>query len=285
MSDEHFIHSAEDYPESRIPSEVSLVFYGREECAPGHSWGPGLRDAFILHYIERGRGIFRSEGREYALAAGQGFLITPDTLVHYEADSQEPWVYAWVGLRGLHIRAILERAGLSAGSPAFTAADLPPFQAFYAGLLQAREQPGGDLLAQAEVYRLLAALVAGAPPKAERRIAPPPAREAHLAKAAAVIENGYSRKLGAEDIARAVGLDRTYLSSLFKNAYGVPLQTFLLQYRMRRARELLRNPSLSISDVARSVGYPDPFLFSKMFKRVCGISPTAYREQDLFYPV
>jgi len=94
-----------------------------------------------------------------------------------------------------------------------------------------------------------------------------------------VIENGYSRKLGAEDIASAVGLDRTYLSSLFKNAYGVPLQTFLLQYRMRRARELLRNPSLSVSDVARSVGYPDPFLFSKMFKRVCGVSPTAYREQ------
>lgn len=281
MPDEHFIHPSEASSSGRIPAEVSLIFYGREECAPGHSWGPGLRDTFILHYIQSGRGIFRSEGREYPLAAGQGFLITPETLVHYEADLHDPWIYAWVGLRGLHIRALLERAGLSAGSPVFTAADLPPFEGFYAKLLEAREQPGGDLLAQAEVYRLLAALVAGAPQPTARRLAPPPAREAHLAKAAAVIENGYSRKLGAEDIARAVGLDRTYLSSLFKHAYGVPLQTFVLQYRMRRARELLRNPSLSVSDVARSVGYPDPFLFSKMFKRVCGVSPTAYREEGV----
>jgi len=276
MPAEQFTHTSE---ETRMQSELSLLFYGREECAPAHSWGPALRDAFILHYIYSGKGIFRSEGREYPLSAGQGFLIVPDTLVHYEADANDPWVYAWVGLRGLHVRALLERAGLTAGSPVYAAADVSPFERFYAGLLEAREQPGGDLLVQAEVYRLLAALVAGAPKQSARANTPPPAREAHLSKAAAVIENGYSRKLGAEDIASAVGLDRTYLSSLFKNAYGVPLQTFLLQYRMRRARELLRNPSLSVSDVARSVGYPDPFLFSKMFKRVCGVSPTAYREQ------
>lgn len=276
MPDEYFTDAREDSP---VQGEVSLLFYGREECAPGHFWGPGLRDAFILHYIHSGRGVFRSAGREYELGPGQGFLIVPDTLVHYEASSDEPWVYAWVGLRGLQVRALLERAGLTAGSPVYTAGDRPPFERFYAGLLEARELPGGDLLAQAEVYRLLAALVAGAPRQTARPAAPPRAREAHLSRAAAVIENGYSRKLGAEDIARAVGLDRTYLSSLFKNAYGVPLQTFVLQYRMRRARELLRNPSLSVSDVARSVGYPDPFLFSKMFKRVCGVSPSTYREQ------
>ncbi|WP_172253308.1 AraC family transcriptional regulator [Saccharibacillus deserti] len=276
MPAEQFTHASE---ETRMQSEVSLLFYGREDCAPAHCWGPGLRDAFILHYIQSGRGLFRSEGREYPLGPGQGFLILPDTLVHYEADPEDPWVYVWVGLRGLQVRALLERAGLTAGSPVYTAADRPPFERFYAGLLEAREQPGGDLLAQAEVYRLLAALVGAAPPTAVRPGAPPRAREAHLSRAAAVIENGYSRKLGAEDIARAVGLDRTYLSSLFKDAYGVPLQTFLLQYRMRRARELLRNPSLSVSDVARSVGYPDPFLFSKMFKRVCGVSPSAYRQQ------
>ncbi|QDH21527.1 AraC family transcriptional regulator [Saccharibacillus brassicae] len=276
MPAEQFTHTSE---ENRMQGEVSLLFYGREICAPNHSWGPGLRDAYILHYIHRGRGVFRSEGREYALGPGQGFLILPDTLVHYEADPDDPWVYVWFGLRGLHVRALLERAGLTAGSPVYTAADGSPLESLYAGLLEVRERPGGDLLAQAEIYRLLAALVAGAPASTARPLAPPRAREAHLSRAAAVIENGYSRKLGAEDIASAVGLDRTYLSSLFKDAYGVPLQTFVLQYRMRRARELLRNHSLSVSDVARSVGYPDPFLFSKMFKRVCGVSPTAYREQ------
>ncbi|MCQ4087624.1 AraC family transcriptional regulator [Saccharibacillus sp. JS10] len=275
MPAEQFTHTP---GESRIQSELSILFYGREDCAPHHFWGPGLRDSFVVHYIYSGKGILRTEGREYTLSAGQGFVIVPDTLVHYEADADDPWVYAWVGMRGLQVRALLERAGLTAASPVYTAADVSPLERFYAAMLEVRELPGGDLLVQAEVYRLLAALVASAPPQSARANTPPPAREAHLSKAAAVIENGYSRKLGAEDIARAVGLDRTYLSSLFKNAYGVPLQTFLLQYRMRRARELLRNPSLSVSDVARSVGYPDPFLFSKMFKRVCDVSPTAYRE-------
>ncbi|MDO3411638.1 AraC family transcriptional regulator [Saccharibacillus sp. CPCC 101409] len=275
MPDEQFHQSSSD---SYGQSDVTLLFYGQEECRPGHSWGPALRDAYILHYIRSGRGVFRSQGGEHALEAGQGFLISPDTLVHYEADASDPWTYAWIGLRGHGVRALLARAGLTPAQPVYTAADRPPFERMYAGLLEARGMPGGDLLAQAAVYRLLAALVAGAPQASARQSAPPRAREAHLSKAAAVIENGYSRKLAAEDIARAVGLDRTYLSSLFKDAYGVPLQTYLLQYRMRRARELLRNPSLSVSDVARSVGYPDPFLFSKMFKRVCGVSPSGYRE-------
>ena len=80
------------------------------------------------------------------------------------------------------------------------------------------------------------------------------------------IESNYSQKITIQDIAAFVGLDRTYLSSLFKAKYGSSLQSFLVEYRMKRATELLASPELSISDISRSVGYTDPFIFSKMFK-------------------
>ena len=50
---------------------------------------------------------------------------------------------------------------------------------------------------------------------------------------------------------------------------------------MNKAKKLLKNEDLSIQNIAYSVGYPDPFAFSKIFKKEVGISPSVYREQYL----
>jgi len=88
----------------------------------------------------------------------------------------------------------------------------------------------------------------------------------------------YSRDISVMELARHIGLDRSYLCSLFKEYLKVSPREYLIKYRMDKACELMKNPSLSISDVARSVGYSDPLGFSKMFKKVKGCSPKAYRE-------
>jgi AraC-like DNA-binding protein len=72
-------------------------------------------------------------------------------------------------------------------------------------------------------------------------------------------------------------LDRSYLGALFRERTGLPPQQHLLQLRMEKAAGLIVESDLPISTIARSVGYDDPLLFSRMFRKVKGESPLGFR--------
>ncbi len=266
--------------EAQQPMDLNLLFFGKEECLPGHAWGPGVRDSYILHYIHEGTGIFRLADHEYRLSAGEGFLIPPDTVVNYEADPEHPWVYSWIGFRGLYARTLMERAGLTTAEPVYRmpAGMEHTLGSFYELLLETSTQPAGDIHAQGILYGIMYELISRLP-SSERGASRSRSKELHIRQAIEYIENSYSQKITILDISRSVGLDRTYLSSLFKERFGVSLQAFMLEYRMNRAMELLHHTSLSVGEVSRSVGYDDPFLFSKMFKKLKGVSPKKLRNE------
>lgn len=266
-------------PQRKI--DLHLLFFGMEKCQPGHTWGPGLRDAYILHYIHAGRGLFRTKETAFELEAGQGFIIMPETLVHYSAHDTEPWSYSWIGFSGVNARSLLGRAQIDAEKPIFEMPSGSYLEDFYEELKAAYETQGSDVHSQSVLYRVLAELICFSP-EPEHGRKPSSSREQYIRKSIEFIESSYSQKISVLEIARYVGLDRTYLSGLFKERFGVSLQAFLLEYRMNRATELLQNQELSVSDVSRSVGYTDPFLFSKMFKKVIGLAPNLFREKSSF---
>lgn len=69
-----------------------------------------------------------------------------------------------------------------------------------------------------------------------------------------------------------------YLSMLFKKEIGTGFQEYVLACRMQRAKHLLLDPALRISDIAQQVGYTNPKAFSIAFRKACGIPPTECRE-------
>lgn len=69
-----------------------------------------------------------------------------------------------------------------------------------------------------------------------------------------------------------------YLSMLFKKEIGTGFQEYVLACRMQRAKHLLLDPALRISDIAQQVGYTNPKAFSIAFRKTYGIPPTECRE-------
>ncbi len=85
------------------------------------------------------------------------FLIPPDTVVQYEADPEEPWVYSWIGFRGLYARTLMERARLTSAEPVYR---IPKDKkhslgSFYEQLLETSTQPAGDIHAQGILYHIM----------------------------------------------------------------------------------------------------------------------------------
>jgi hypothetical protein len=89
--------------------------------------------------------------------------------------------------------------------------------------------------------------------------------------------------ISIEEIADASGLNRSYFSRLFKETFGQPPQQFLIQYRLTKAAELLKNTRISVAEVGRSVGYDNQLHFSRAFRSIFGVPPSEYRNLHYFH--
>ena len=78
-------------------------------------------------------------------------------------------------------------------------------------------------------------------------------------------------------LAEEFHLSAQYISQLFKNEIGVGFLTYLTNIRMERAKQLLLSTSLSIAEVSEQSGYSDYRVFTKVFKKSEGITPSQYR--------
>lgn len=111
-------------------------------------------------------------------------------------------------------------------------------------------------------------------------------REKRTGKVANVVERvrGYIDQnyanggLTVADIGKAVYLSSTYVSLLFKQETGQTVGEYLTQVRVDKAKELLRDPQYKFYDICYAIGYTDPSYFTKLFKKVTGVTPSAYRD-------
>jgi two-component system response regulator YesN len=78
-------------------------------------------------------------------------------------------------------------------------------------------------------------------------------------------------------VAKMTGLTPTYFSSIFKKMTNETFVQYRIKKRMERAQTLLAIPHMRIVDIAAEVGYEDYSHFTKMFKKLCGYSPSEYR--------
>lgn len=94
------------------------------------------------------------------------------------------------------------------------------------------------------------------------------------------IEKNYMHPIRLQDLADQVHLNVSYCSVMFQKGFGISFSKYLINYRMEKARKLLRSNSLSVSQVGSLVGYPDLSYFSKEFKKKYGITPTEYKNKE-----
>ena len=62
--------------------DAMIYTCGYENCAPGHSYGPIMRNGYLIHYVLDGKGIYKARGELFRLKAGDAFLICPDELIY-----------------------------------------------------------------------------------------------------------------------------------------------------------------------------------------------------------
>lgn len=266
------------FPTYNRESRDLLVYQcGREECTPSHSFGPAIRDHFLIHYIIEGSGTFLVNGKLYKLHKNQGFIIFPDDITYYEADNHTPWIYKWVGFKGIKAEYYLQCAGLTKENPIFEYSNGKFLEECFDNMIKASKlKYASELKLQGLLSIFLSELIELSSIDSSSDYY---YKDVYIKKCLNYIEMNYSKKLLISEIAALLGLNTKYFSLIFKESIGVTPQQYIISFRVNKACELMKNFKLSICDISRSVGYDDSLAFSKIFKKQKGMSPKKYREQ------
>ena len=148
------------------------------------------------------------------------------------------------------------------------------------------ERPGRALILGRLLETLLVeALRSGAAPLAEdgqglmRGLAEP-----KIGRALTLLHQDASKPWTVADLARDVGMSRSALAGRFTRTVGLPPMDYLAQWRMTLARNALLSSGLSMNDIAERAGFQSVSAFSTAFRRMHGVSPTAYVASALRRP-
>ena len=235
--------------------DLNPLFLGFEHCAPGHSFGPSVRQYTLIHCVVRGCGRVIKKGVTLSVHAGEAFLIHPDEVVTYRADENDPWFYQWVAFDGALTARFRE---------------LPDVISFPSGLLQEMldtlQLDHPEYRVAGLLFRMYAELFEG------KKV-----HHHYVRRVQDHIRALYMHPLRVEAIADEMNLDRRYLSRLFKQKTGQTVQEYLITVRMEAAQRCLEQ-GFSVEQTARLCGYEDQSNFSKMFKRCYGVSPLNWKK-------
>lgn len=263
--------------------DLTLFQLGWERCAPLHSYGPAVRNHYLFHYIFSGKGSLLSTDSSgntasHSLEAGQGFLICPKQINTYQADERRPWEYAWLEFDGVKAAEYLQKAGLDFDHPIYQLKNQGGAADIRNEIMYIIDNPDNSVISQiGHLYLFFDKLVANSANRKENR--PGSLRDFYIKEAITFIEQNYHFPITVESVAAFCGLNRNYLSKLFRESLNQTLQQFLMSYRMNKAADLLSSTDMSVAEVGCRCGYQNQLHFSRAFKNMVGIPPSQWRAE------
>lgn len=264
--------------ESKSFEDLSLKFCGMQKCTPNYSYGPAIRNHYLIHYCLAGKGQYRVDNKVYDIKAGDAFLIMPNDITYYQADKEDPWTYAWIGIDGSKVGIYLDRCHLNENNLVIHSDYIDEIRECVISILAHNKLSyANELFIQGQLFNFISYLAKSA--NVVYKDESHTNSNSYVNKAIEYIQNNYQNIVTVNEISEYLSLNRSYLTLLFKKYLSISPQEFLLKYRITRAEELLLNTTLTMSQIAYSCGYGNQFSFSKAFHNMHGMGPREFRQK------
>lgn len=262
---------------SPMLENVGLNVYnsGYQQCSGGHSWGPAVRDYYLIHLVVSGKGVYTVKGEEHHISAGNAFIIRPQTLVSYSADEENPWEYYWVGFNGADAARLIDLSVVDEDNPVITFTEQETEdikKAFLNIYSNFGTSPFQEMATVSKLFEAFSLIIKAAP----KNNTDSSSARLYIKNAIKYIQRNFSDNIDVSDIANHIGLSRSHLYRIFISQLSMSPNEYLTQYRINQACVLLRTSDLSIGEIASSVGFDDQLYFSRVFKKLKGIPPSHY---------
>lgn len=236
----------------------------------GTTFASRKNEFHLVGYVLSGKGTYNG----HPLMAGQGFLFTPNIVEHLYPDKADPLELLWFTSADPHFGTILKHYGADDITHIFTHSFPPELQYIKELVLTENRTTISDgrmleLFFSVFKYHLNDPAAVSAPCTAAQK---------YIDFSVNYIRANYSRNITVSQQTKILGISQPYFYKIYMQAFGKSPKAFIGEYRIMQAKKMLTETELTVSEVARSVGFSDSFAFSKYFSSKQGCSPSKYRQ-------
>ena len=231
--------------------------------------------SFLCFAVVEGGGRLNYEGKQYELKSGDVVFI--DCRKNYSHSTGENlWSLQWCHFYGPSMPAVYAKYRERGGMPVIH----PECPEAYTDLMAQLYTIAGssdyirDMRINEKLSSLLTLLMESSWHQGVHTNAP---KKMEVAQVKEFLDEHYGEKLSLESVASQFFIDKYYLARLFKEQYGVTLVTYLQQVRITHAKQQLRFTQKSIEEIGLACGIGELSYFSRVFKKLEGVSPSEFR--------
>lgn len=258
------------HPLSEALYPLAMGYYPR---AAGHRMSREHHDSYLLMYCIDGAGSLHCGDRHYPIGSGDVILL-PRGLAHrYAADHKQPWTLYWLHFDGRLAAEFSQHCGFN--TPCAHIGVQPRIVRIFDGLSELRRSAyqlsefiqGGHQLQALLSY--LALLLHQQQASGGKNL--------DWERIRALMQEHIHSQLNLDTLAASANVSKFHFIKKFKAWSGQSPIQYFIHMKVQRACYLLDSTAMSVKEVAAALGYDDVYYFSRLFKKVLGIAPSAYR--------
>lgn len=233
-------------------------------------------NSLLFFVVKDGAGEVEYGGEVHQLTAGDCVWIDCRQPYCHRSSSDRLWTLEWVHFYGKSVEAVYEKYLERGGKNVFHTEKMTG----YTHLLEAVQvmADSEDYIRDMRINEYLQKLLTLLMEETYRPVQESSsAKQENIQKVRDYLEAHYEERITLEGLAKQFYINKFYLTKLFKQTYGVTVNSYLMQIRITRAKQLLRFTDLSIELIGEKCGISDPNYFSRAFKKMEGLTPGRYR--------
>lgn len=273
------IEAFQDYVEHPLVKRMYLTDVGYYPRAEQHfrMRKEGIEE-YIFLYCTEGSGTVIVEGKEHTLHANEAFCIPHFKGHKYYASEEDPWSILWVHFKGTDTRYYPVR---ECEVVHFTSPNVINRMHFLFNLLFRVLDRNYTLANFIYISQVLSLILAETYEREKHHTTLE--QNKHVTNVVRYMQSHLEENLTLEQVVEEFELSKSYLNAIFQKYTQHAPMDFFINLKMKKACRLLRTTDMYIYEVAQALGYGDQYYFSRIFKKVVGISPKEYKNSEYFH--
>lgn len=229
-------------------------------------FGPGRRNLYLIHYVFSGKGYFNGN----CVDSGQGFLIRPNTHEYYYPDIKDPWGFLWITSTDSAMEEIFAQLNADEKTQIFDYNYIPAILS----LTKQIKQNHNKNYCASKILEIFLNLF-----NQHKIIKESKSANMYFRYAENYIRTNVHRTVRVSELVNILGITQPYLYKIFKHNCGMSPKQYIDNHKVNIAKEMLLEDCELVSEIGHSLGFEDPLVFSRFFKRNVGISPTKFSDE------
>lgn len=260
--------------EPNFKKELAIVCGGYEKCAPDFIINRKSYPYFVIKYTISGKGIFKINSQTFTLKQGIFSGFSPQNPHFYQSDTSNPLEHIFIIFTGSQAPQLFEQSTLASKHIIDVASQSETLYFLKAIMKTGIEKAPFSQQICCNLLRILMLRQAANINLSTSDFSQ--SRETYR-RCKKYIDDNFTKIFSSSEVADACAVNIRYMARLFRQYGKIKTHEYIMRLKLNKASAILLTSSLSINEIGYSLGFSDPYHFSRVFKKFHGISPRDYR--------